>query len=42
MAIVIEPITWQDGECGYRCEELVIITEDGAERISSYPDTPFL
>jgi Xaa-Pro dipeptidase len=42
MAIVIEPITWQDGERGYRCEELVIITEDGAERISSYPDTPFL
>jgi Xaa-Pro aminopeptidase len=42
MAIVIEPITWQDGECGYRCEELVVITEDGAERISSYPDTPFL
>ncbi|HVW81132.1 MAG TPA: Xaa-Pro peptidase family protein [Mycobacteriales bacterium] len=42
MAVVIEPITWADGECGYRCEELVIITDDGAERVSSYPDTPFL
>jgi Xaa-Pro aminopeptidase len=42
MAVVIEPITWADGEGGYRCEELVVITEDGHEQISSYPDTPFL
>lgn len=42
MAIVIEPTTWQDGQRGYRCEELVIVTEDGIDRVSSYPNTPFL
>ena len=38
MAIVIEPVTWLDGHAGWRCEELVFITEDGHERVSNYPN----
>ncbi len=38
MAIVIEPVTWLDGHAGWRCEELVFITDDGHERVSNYPN----
>ncbi len=38
MAIVIEPVTWLDGHAGWRCEELVFITDDGHERVSAYPN----
>jgi Xaa-Pro aminopeptidase len=41
MTIVIEPVVWQDGHMGYRCEELLFVTEDGNERVSRYPDEPF-
>ena len=40
MTVVIEPVTWEDGHAGWRCEELVVITEDGHERISAYPEEP--
>jgi Xaa-Pro aminopeptidase len=40
MAVVIEPVTWAEGHAGWRCEELVIVTEDGYERIGSYPEEP--
>jgi Xaa-Pro dipeptidase len=38
MALVLEPVTWQDGHSGWRCEELVVVTDDGYERISAYPE----
>jgi Xaa-Pro aminopeptidase len=38
MAIVVEPVTWLDGHAGWRCEELVFITDDGHERVSNYPN----
>jgi Xaa-Pro aminopeptidase len=41
MTVVIEPVVWQDGHAGYRCEELLFVTEDGNERVSAYPDEPF-
>ncbi|HEY1739958.1 MAG TPA: Xaa-Pro peptidase family protein [Acidimicrobiia bacterium] len=41
MAIVVEPVTWLDGHAGWRCEELVFITDDGHERVSHYPNEPF-
>jgi Xaa-Pro aminopeptidase len=41
MTIVIEPVVWKDGHTGYRCEELLFVTEDGNERVSAYPDEPF-
>jgi Xaa-Pro aminopeptidase len=40
MTVVIEPVTWEDGHAGWRCEELVVITEAGHERISAYPEEP--
>ena len=41
MAIVVEPVTWRDGHAGWRCEELVFVTEDGSELVSRYPNEPF-
>ena len=41
MAIVIEPVTWEDGHGGWRCEELVFVTGSGGEKVSRYPNEPF-
>jgi Xaa-Pro aminopeptidase len=41
MAVVIEPVTWEDGHAGWRCEELVFVTESGCEKVSRYPNEPF-
>ena len=40
MAVVIEPVTWAEGHAGWRCEELVIVTDDGYEPIGDYPVEP--
>lgn len=40
MSVVIEPVTWAEGHAGWRGEELVVVTEDGHERISAYPTEP--
>src|SRR5262245_42102769 len=41
MAIVVEPVTWEDGYGGWRCEELVFVTHSGREKVSRYPNEPF-
>jgi Xaa-Pro aminopeptidase len=41
MVVVLEPIAWEDGTGGYRSEEIVVITEDGYERLTDYPYTPY-
>lgn len=41
MAVVIEPVTWKDGHGGWRCEELLFVTETGCEKVSRYPNEPF-
>jgi Xaa-Pro dipeptidase len=41
MTLVLEPVVWEDGTGGYRSEEIVVITEDGADRITDYPYTPY-
>jgi Xaa-Pro dipeptidase len=41
MAVVIEPVTWKDGHAGWRCEELLFVTDDGHEKVSRYPNEPF-
>ena len=41
MVVVLEPIAWEDGTGGYRSEEIVAITEDGFERLTDYPYTPY-
>lgn len=41
MVFVLEPVVWHDGVGGYRSEEVVAVTEDGFELLSSYGHTPF-
>lgn len=41
MALVLEPVIWQDGTGGYRSEEIVVTTEDGWYCITDYPYTPY-
>jgi Xaa-Pro dipeptidase len=37
MVLVLEPVVWDEGESGYRAEEIVAVTDSGYERLS----TPF-
>lgn len=41
MVLVLEPVIWEDGHGGYRSEEIVAITDDGWEPLSSFPYDPF-
>ena len=41
MALVLEPVVWEDGTGGYRSEEIVVITEDGWTPLSDYPFAPY-
>lgn len=41
MVLVLEPIVWEEGAAGYRAEEVVLITEDGWEPMTSYPYDPY-
>ncbi len=41
MALVLEPVIWQDGTGGYRSEEIVVTTDDGWFRITDYPYAPY-
>jgi Xaa-Pro aminopeptidase len=42
MALVLEPVVWEDGTGGYRGEEIVIITDDGWMPLTDYPYDPYL
>lgn len=41
MVFVLEPVVWRDGVGGYRSEEVVVVTDDGYELLSTYGYTPF-
>ncbi len=41
MVLVLEPIVWEDGSCGYRSEEVLLVTEDGWEPMTDYRYDPF-
>jgi Xaa-Pro aminopeptidase len=41
MVVVLEPIAWEDGTGGYRSEEIVVVTDEGYERLTDYPYTPY-
>ena len=41
MVVVLEPIAWDDGTGGYRSEEIVVITDEGYERLTNYPYAPY-
>jgi Xaa-Pro aminopeptidase len=39
--LVLEPVIWEDGNCGYRSEEVLHITADGWEPMTDYSYDPF-
>jgi len=41
MVLVLEPVIWDDGHAGYRAEEIVVVTDDGWQALSSLPHEPF-
>jgi Xaa-Pro aminopeptidase len=41
MVLVLEPVIWDDGEAGYRSEDIVAVTDDGWTPLSDYPYAPF-
>lgn len=41
MTVVVEPVIWQEGQGGYRAEEMYLVTASGCERISSGRHEPF-
>ncbi len=41
MVFVLEPVVWREGVGGYRSEEIVAVTEDGFEKLTTYGYTPF-
>jgi Xaa-Pro aminopeptidase len=41
MALVIEPVIWDDGAGGYRSEEIVAVTDGGWVPLSDHPYWPF-
>jgi Xaa-Pro aminopeptidase len=41
MVLVLEPAIWDEGQAGYRGEEIVAVTPTGYSRLSDYPYAPF-
>jgi Xaa-Pro aminopeptidase len=39
--VVLEPVIWDDGHGGYRAEEIVVVTDDGCERLTDYTYAPY-
>lgn len=41
MALVLEPVVWEDGTGGYRSEEIVVVTDDGWMPLTDYSYDPY-
>jgi Xaa-Pro aminopeptidase len=41
MVLVLEPVIWDDGESGYRSEDIVAVTDTGYVRLSDFPYGPY-
>lgn len=41
MVLVLEPTIWEDGQGGYRSEEIIAVTEEGYLGLSEFPYTPY-
>jgi Xaa-Pro aminopeptidase len=41
MTLVLEPIVWEEGDAGYRAEEVFVVTDDGWVALTDYPYDPF-
>ena len=35
MVLVLEPVIWDDGHGGFRAEQIVAVTDDGYESLST-------
>jgi Xaa-Pro dipeptidase len=35
MVLVLEPVIWEDGRSGFRAEEILVVTDNGYERLSN-------
>jgi Xaa-Pro aminopeptidase len=35
-------VIWDDGHGGYRAEEIVVVTDDGCERLTGYTYAPYV
>ena len=33
--LVLEPVIWEDGQTGFRAEDIVAVTDDGADVLSN-------
>jgi Xaa-Pro aminopeptidase len=40
MVLVFEPVVWDDGDAGFRAEEIVVVTDDGYEYLSARDEGP--
>jgi Xaa-Pro aminopeptidase len=40
MVLVFEPVVWDDGNAGFRAEEIVAVTDDGYEHLSARDGGP--
>jgi Xaa-Pro dipeptidase len=40
MVLVFEPVAWDDGDAGFRAEEIVVVTDDGYEYLSTRDGGP--
>ena len=40
MVLVFEPVVWDDGNAGFRAEEILAVTDDGYERLSARDGGP--
>jgi Xaa-Pro aminopeptidase len=41
MILVLEPVIWEDGYCGYRSEDPYSVTDDGVVALADFPYDPF-
>jgi Xaa-Pro aminopeptidase len=41
MVLVLEPVIWDEGESGYRSEDIVAVTDAGYVRLSDFPYSPY-
>jgi Xaa-Pro dipeptidase len=41
MVLVLEPVIWDDGESGYRSEDIVAVTDTGYVTLSDFPYSPY-
>lgn len=41
MVLVLEPVIWDDGDAGYRAEEMIVVTETGYRMLSDHHYEPY-